>query len=95
MIDDYEKLFMVKQLVFGLMYLHLIDEEPVIHGHLISTSIFVKEDYSLIISDIKSLMNIENIEMKDLFDSSAIGDESLSIPPEFFSSRISVFSDIF
>lgn len=59
-----------------MLYLHLYFEKPVIHGHLISTSIYIEESYEIKIGDVGCKMNVENVEVNDLFDSNAIGDEA-------------------
>ena len=41
MLADKDRLFIIKQIVLSLLYLHLYFEDPIIHGQLDPTNIFV------------------------------------------------------
>jgi len=43
--------------------MHLYYEEPIVHGHLLTQSIFIEENYEVKIGDVRQRLNIENLDL--------------------------------
>ena len=42
-----DRLFIIKQVVLSLLYLHLYFDEPIIHGNLSPLTIYLEENYDI------------------------------------------------
>lgn len=59
-------MYISKQIVLSLLYLHLYFSEAIIHGHLLASSIFVEENMDIWISDVGTWLNLDNIPIEEI-----------------------------
>ncbi|CAI2362756.1 unnamed protein product [Moneuplotes crassus] len=92
MLTDSDRLFIIKQLVLSLLYLHLFYDDPIIHGHINPITIFVEDTLDIKIGAVGQFLNGGNSEIDKW-----IKDDPYSnyVAPECFSNQISTFSDVF
>mmetsp|Transcript_23560 Transcript_23560/g.20920 ORF Transcript_23560/g.20920 Transcript_23560/m.20920 type:complete len:134 (+) Transcript_23560:836-1237(+) len=63
MLTDSDRLFITKQIVLSLLYLHLYYDDPIIHGNLTPTNIYIEDCLDIRIGGVGQILNPQNLDI--------------------------------